>query len=558
MSIFFPYQPESPVTEKLVSLTDVLTLKSGLEQRVGLRIAPRQELTYNYLLDEVTERPFFENILFTAQNATFSVPIWSDVAYVTSPITATNTVLNISTLYSDFRNGNKLAIFSSDGSLTEILTISTFTETQITVTSGAVNSWPVGTRVFPLQDCLIGSVVKSSRSPVGLVSYAIQFNVIDSSINLATAITYPTYGTLGIGADALVPVVDDYNMIENVIQESNDMSIMLIDGNTGTFSNLTYLAMARRGSVKSWTTTGRVALWYVRKFLHQINGRLTSFFLPTFAHDVTAVANITSGSSTLNVVNTGLTAYGGLGQGPRKYIRIEVPATGLQYVAQVASTSVISSTVEQITINGTWPDNVAYTSIARICILERVRFASDTVTIEHHDLAGTAKITVPVIAVLDGSDSVSGGGGTGPISGPLPPAPPGGGGGGGGGTGCSTCGCNYSLTSKATIILGPGYGPNNAAPSIIAGIPYSSCGGWSGVPASTTNINGVASATVSVNCSGSTIIGFNSAIFPANDHFNLDNTGGPDWYHNGVVTCNGITAPAYGGASGTYIIEITG
>lgn len=457
-SIFFPFPPESPVTEKLVSLTDVLSLKSGQERRVSLRVAPRQELTYNYLLDEISERPLFENILFTAQNSVFSVPMWSDVSYTSSPITAGDTVINISTAVSDFRAGNNLALYAADGSLREICTILSFTASQITLTAGTANNWGTGIRVFPLQDCLVGSIIKSSRSPVGLVSYTIQWNVIDASINLATPFD-PSYGNLGFGDDTFTFVVDDPNEIADTIQESNNMSIVLIDGNTGTFDNITYQAMARRGSVKSWLTNTRSSLWYKRKFLHQINGRLTSFFLPTFAHDTLAVANITSGSSTINVVNTGLTTYSGLGQGPRKYIRIEVPGTGFMYTASVASVSVISSTVEQITINGTWPDNIAYTAISRIGILERVRLASDTVTITHVDLIGNAKITCPVIAVLEGGDGT--GTGTGPIKAPFPPAgPP-------IHSCCTFLGCSYSTLSTAAVTDGSGL--------LFSGVPFLNC-----------------------------------------------------------------------------------
>src|ERR1019366_4807252 len=260
MSIPFLFPPESPVTEKLVSLTDILSLKSGLEQRVGLRYAPRQELTYNYLLNEVLERPIVENMLFTAQQQTFSVPMWFNIAYVSSPITAGDTTLNTDNRFSDFRPGNKLLIRNQDGSVFETLTISSVPTHSTLLTGAAAKNWPIGSQMIALQDCLIGSVVKSSRSPVGLVSYTIEWKVIDSTIDRATPTTDPTYGTLGIGVDATVPVADDPNEIDNVLQESNDMSITMIDGNTGIFSSLTYQAMARRGSVKSWHVNGPYAL----------------------------------------------------------------------------------------------------------------------------------------------------------------------------------------------------------------------------------------------------------------------------------------------------------
>lgn len=406
-SIPFLFRPEAPIAERLVGLTDVLKMKNGHEQRIAMRIAPRQEFTYNYAFDEITERPIVENILLTAQKATFSVPLWSDVSALTSAITSGDTTINLDTTVSDFREGNNLLILATNGSY-EILTVTSQSTTQINLTAGTANNWPIGTEVYPLQDCLITRVVPSSRAAWGLVSYTFDWSVLDASINLG--ITPPPYNYLGIGNDEFVLVVDDPNMIDNVIQESSDMGIVLIDENTGPFTNITYQASARRGSNKTWLTTNRTGLWRVRKFIHQMNGQQTSFLVPTFAHDITVVANIASGASTLNVANVGLTTYSGLGNAPRQYIRVEL-VSGVTYTALVLSTSVLSSTVEQITVLGTWPANVTVANVYRVSVLERVRFASDTVNISHLDLLGKSKISCPIIAVLEGTDYNLGGGG---------------------------------------------------------------------------------------------------------------------------------------------------
>lgn len=468
MSIPFLYPPEAPYTERLRALTNILGKKTGIEQRIALRLAPRQSFEMNFTVDQITQRPIIENILFSAQQNTFSLPLWSDVSYITSPVTATDTTINLDTTVSDFRDGNNLLIIDPTLTKSEIQTITSQGTASIALTAGTTYSWPVGTQVIPLQDCLIGNVVKSSRSPVGLSSYTITFNVLDASSNLG--ITPPPYNYLGIGTDGYALVVDDPNLIEDVIQESNDMNIIIIDSNSGAFTNITYWDIARRGSVKSWITTNRTGLWRVRKFFHQMNGQLTSFFMPTFAHDVTPVANITSGSSTMNVVNVGLTAYSGLGNEPRQYIRLEL-ANQTTYTAAVLSTSIISGTVEQITINGTWPSNITYTNIARVTILERVRFASDDLTITHNADLGYSKITCPVIAVIEGDDETFNLG-SGPIQGTT----------GGGGTGGMGTGGGSPVPNPMGIVpcVIDGSSPPTIILTVSGGIVTSGGGSWCG------------------------------------------------------------------------------
>jgi hypothetical protein len=72
--------------------------------------------------------------------------------------------------------------------------------------------------------------------------------------------------------------------------------------------------------------------------------------------------------------------------------------TGL--VRTITSSSTVSSTVESLTLNTTWPANRTTAEISHVEFYELVRFDSDEIKLTHERI-GSVKSTVPVIRVFD-------------------------------------------------------------------------------------------------------------------------------------------------------------
>lgn len=402
MSNLFPWRPETPLVETLRFLTDVQGHKDGTEQRMALRVAPRQEWTFNVFSEDDLDRQRMDNMLYGAPGGVFLVPAWTDVTFLTSPLTATSTTLAASTVHSDFRAGGRLLLISADDTKYELVEgITAFDGTSITWTTGVANTWPAGTEVYPVRECMSNQVATSSRYPTNARTMTVQFAAIDNDTPLYIAgTTTLAFSALGLGPDTAKILVDDPNFCDTTLGETTDSALIIVDGNVGALSPLSYWKRSRRGSVKSWITTDRQKLWDVRVLLHYLAGRRTSFMLPTFQRDLTPVANITSGTATMDVANAGNHSYAAVGSSPHRYVRIEL-ADGTRVIKQISSVAVIDANVERLTMSANFAASIAYINIVRVQFLEKVRIDAEDLTLTHSDLWGSCLVAVPVKAVLE-------------------------------------------------------------------------------------------------------------------------------------------------------------
>jgi hypothetical protein len=398
--MLFPFRPETPLTETLRFATDVLEHKDGSEQRIALRLAPRQEFQFDVMAEDGVERGKLENMLFGFDAAQkFEIPIWTDLTWLTSFAGIAATTLVCDTTASDFRVGGK-ALLYQDYDNNELVTISAVAAGSLTV-SGLTKAWPVGTEVYPVRNAIFTTPIRSRRWPTSLGQYTVQFRVTDNNRTLyAVGAALVGFNTLTFGDDTGKYVLDDPNAVQDAVQETYERGIFALDNNTGMLDAVSYWDRSRRGSVKTFVTSSRARLWQVRVLLHYLNGRQKSFMLPTFANDLVVKADIASGTSTISVANTGLTQYNALARNPRKYVRV-YKTDGTFVDAQVTSVLVIDAATEQVTVSSPWVSNIPAENIVRISVLEKVRVDSDDIVLSHADLIGTSSIVMPVKAVLE-------------------------------------------------------------------------------------------------------------------------------------------------------------
>lgn len=395
--MFFPNRPESPLVEMYRFSTDILLHKDGTEQRICLRVAPRQEFNFQVMCTDGIERQRMENFLYSQMAEEHLIPVWTDSTYLSSAAAAAATSISCDTTLSDFRVGGKAVIFQDEDNY-EIIEDLTVTDSSLGFDAGLANLWPANTEILPLRTARITDQVRSTRWASSLTRYSMNWRVTENDVNLNDGVHI--YDALGFGTDSTRLVVDDANAMGGTLNEGHERSIIVFDGGTGVFGVISEWLHTRRSSVKGWVSNDRAKLWGVRKFLHYLQGMQGSFILPTFAGDVTAKENIATAASTLLVANAGFTAYTALGQKPRKYIRV-TKTDGTRIGAVVTNITVVDPTTEQITIAATWGADIALEDIERISILEKVRLDSDEITITHTDLKGSAELSVAVKAVLE-------------------------------------------------------------------------------------------------------------------------------------------------------------
>jgi hypothetical protein len=386
-----PFEPEAPVTERLRFLTDIILKEGGTEQRISLRGVPRQEFDYLYRVDDGQQRATLDLLLFDASATELGMPVWTEPAFLTAAAASTATTLNVdTTAYSSFR-ATGYAVLHSDWNSYEAVQVNAVGGSTLTLASGLANSWPVGTRVLPLRRAILQSgSMRGQRYLNTLADFNVTWRVVDNGTDIADVSAYGSYNSKVL--------LDDYNAIEGTMPIGMDRKVTELDGDTGAIYQETTQTAGRPTSLKAFVTGSRAASWAMRRLLFALKGRQVSFYLPTFAKDLTLAVNYSTGGSALVVNNVGYVAHAAHRQ-PRSDIRVALVG-GTSYKRAITGQAAAGAN-ESLTLSSSIAQNINVSDVVRIDYLEKVRLDVDDIQIVHSDEIGSTSVQIPVKGVLD-------------------------------------------------------------------------------------------------------------------------------------------------------------
>jgi hypothetical protein len=386
--LVFPFMPEHGIREFLEWHTEVLEHEDGSEQRIAYRDFPRQFFHLRVLRAIGTEKQRLDRLLFDRQTLAWGLMVPTESVRLRVAAAPSDTALLVEeTINSDFRAGGSAILWTSETTYETVL-VDEVRPTSLQINSGLVGSWAVGTRVMPLRTANL--VENSWRRNRGLADYSLSFVVADNEADLALTNWWSTVDGR--------PLVDDYNFVRGSVPESFDRLVTVIDNGLGRVYQASSQAFSFRSSWKRWVTKSPAETRRVRGLLYALRGEQGTFYLPTFDEDLTPVDDLASGAATMDVANTGYTDYVAQ-RHPADWIRV-VKSDGTTIVRRVTNSSVVSSTIEQLTVDSNWGENVAVEDIARVEFLEEVRLGSNRIEIQH-GIPGRATIPAPVRTVVE-------------------------------------------------------------------------------------------------------------------------------------------------------------
>lgn len=389
--VMFPFEPEAPLTERLLFLTDVLEATDGTEQRISLRKAPRQEFVMKLLREDGPERQKIDFLMFDWQSRVFGLPIWTEPSFLTAAVLAGVTTVNVDdTTLADFRVGGLAIVYESEDKF-DALEVVSVGPTSIGFNTPLLNDYGAGTRVMPLRTCMTSTPAREKKYAVNLAEFEITMRVLDNDVDLSSTSGWPTYNSKVL--------LSDPNAIEQTLDGSIQRQITVFDGATGKLSQSSTWNRARHGSAKTFITRTRAGLWSVRRLLHALRGRQVSFYLPTFTKDISLKTLYLSGGSALTIFNVGYTRYAKQ-RTPKLDIRI-ILKNGTTFTRTITNSAEVDPTTEQLTISSSIAQNIDPNDVLRIEFFEKVRIDNEEITILHQDANGTAKIGFPVKVVLE-------------------------------------------------------------------------------------------------------------------------------------------------------------
>jgi len=389
--VFIPMEYEAPVVEELGFLTEVIESIDGNEQRLSLRKQPRQTFKVEYALDG-NDRQRMQGLLMDWMDQVFGFPLWHEKKRLAAAVSGGATVYQVNTTADvDFRVGG-LAVVLSDSNTFDVINILSMTSTTITAADPSVNAYAAGATIMPLRLARIASVVSAKRAPKNLEVFRIEYEVTDNDTGTpaGSASGWNTYNGRVL--------LDDCNVMTGDMQEEYRRRIYVIDNQTGIVSQRSAWDRYKRSHQKGFVARNRADIIKLRKLVMHFHGRQKAWYIPTFFDDLQVKANLTIGTSVVDIENIEYTRFANA-RNPQRIFRIEF-TDGTSLVRVIQSASQISATTERLVLDTTWPANRTVAEISRVMFYELVRFDTDVFSLVYPRI-GLAEMYAPVRAVFD-------------------------------------------------------------------------------------------------------------------------------------------------------------
>lgn len=380
--------------EILEFATNVQPATGGKEKRDSYRKNPRQLIRWRFSASEL-ERQILQALLFDWHARVFALPIrWEQVKLTTAIVGGTTSTANVEDLtYVDLRVG-QLAVIFEDGKTNDVIEVVSKTANSITFASTIQNSYPVGTAVMPVRLAHARPNIAGVRYPINLEEFEINFRVTDNDTGA------PTGDTSAFNSYAGKVLLDDCNLMPSpTMRETFERRIFLIDNESGIVTQDQAWDREKRVHQKGFQIQTRQQLFELRRLLYALRGRQISFWIPSFAEDLTPSQTLASGVNTMDIENIGYTRFIKSRQ-PKATFRITF-TDGTSLIRTITTSTELSADEERLTLDTTWPASRTVDEVERIEFYELVRFDTDALRFQHQTIIGRARLVAPVRTVFD-------------------------------------------------------------------------------------------------------------------------------------------------------------
>jgi hypothetical protein len=378
---------ESDFEETWEFISDIIASDNGTEQVLSLTGSPVQSFSVRFVLD-TDERQRMQMLLMDAMPRLLGFPVWHEDIRTTALVSVGATSASVSaTTDVDFRVGGFALLWSSPTAF-DVVQLSSVTTNSLGFSSTpTTGSYSANTRVVPLRLGYIVGDVSNARSLVNLDRYSMQFRVTDNETGMFAGSTsgWSTYSTQVL--------LDDPNIMSDQMETLSTTRVRIIDNGTGVVEYLPQWAKSQRNSMKGFSIRSRADLMKLKKLLLSLRGPQVSFRLPTFTEDLTVVANLSNLSSTMDIKHISYTKYA-QSREPKKVFKITF-TDGTSLVRSIQSSIEVSTTVERLTLDTTWPANRTVAEVSRVEFYEPVRFNTSEFVFRF-ERTGLANLTAPI------------------------------------------------------------------------------------------------------------------------------------------------------------------
>jgi hypothetical protein len=350
------------VRERLSWLTGLFRSPKGAEQRRALRLAPRRTFSAALIL-EGRERQAFDLALWGWGARVWAMPVWHDVQLLAAPVSAGAGSITCATSGREFRAGGLALLRGVSALETEVVEVEAVTGTGLTLARPTVSDWPAGTRLYPVLPARLTDAPSMARVHDQATRAEVAFLATEpvDVTPAAPATTYRGWPVLTARPDE----TEDLTLAMQRLQQ-------VVDNATGRQSVTDTAGHAFTLQGYRWVLGSRAEHAALRALLYYLQGRFQALWVPTFADDLTLVAQVAPADGGITIANVSYSRFAGGAPG-RKDIRIEL-RDGTVYHRRITGatedgdTEVLSLSPLGATIN---PSDVARISFMALCRLDQ-------------------------------------------------------------------------------------------------------------------------------------------------------------------------------------------
>lgn len=402
----FPFSPnwKEAVRETHEFRTEMITSRSGREQRRALRLNPRRSFEYTTLLANGAQERF-SHMMATRQEQAFLAPHPTDFVLLSSSLSAAATTTTVDQ-YAGWISPGVTLIISGPNGEAEALDVTAYAHPTIQFDKAPSRRWDLGSR---LHAAVWTRLTDSIRSMLYTNNVGVATVRHDLEPGLNAEILAGTAPTSWNGRELFTMKPDwaerpqlDFETTRELLDYGFGRKHWVIprDFNTRTL-RLTFVGRTKTECAQ------------IVQFFHRMKGQQGEFYMASPNQELTAIASITAGGTTLKIAGTDyLKPYDTkLGSYPVDPVNCNVAVrlkngtvlyrkiASLQGTDAPSSAELYRNTIINIT-GGAWGVSAAPADILSISWLPVWRCASDTLTIEWIT-SSVAQFVIPMRTLED-------------------------------------------------------------------------------------------------------------------------------------------------------------
>lgn len=366
---------KNSVRETFMYKTDVITSYNKKEQRRSLITQPRRSIDYDSLLSKRLLMPI-RNALYGWHNRPYLMPLWWQVLTLKKPCLRNDTEIHVSDLsgISNIQKSSQLAMWKNPFE-TELVTVKYVSGNTITLLTPLEHNYSAGVEVYPVTDAMLDSNLTIQN----LTSEAATCGVSASLLGKAAPLPSLQKDSQKIIMFNGVEVLTERPNWHTPTEDIYDSDIEIVDfgyGGVAYFGRGTPTLLTRTATFLS--RTRQQTEWW-RRFIHRQRGQLKSFFVPTNTKDLSLANDASNGAKEFLMDDYYLSSIVNNSK-ERKILGIRI--YGKDYFFTIVKIDVLDG-LARVVVNEEIPIFMPKKDVTFINFLQRMRFASDEVEIEH-------------------------------------------------------------------------------------------------------------------------------------------------------------------------------